>query len=776
MAFGGMNMSDGASDGELSDCRNLSARRFPLLAPRKGRRLLAQYGEASSAFEWDGKQAVVADGMLYYDGEAIDNVAPGEKQWAVVNTKLCIFPDKVCLDLTNRKFERLDAAVQTAPEDGNAVNVTVTGDSITAALNQRLRRDVKMSGFSGNAIGWSPSIYTYGREHEAFKACWDAEQKIWNFPEGMEKLSCFFGGYGDGRYGIDNESSGYQGMIGQIFIPKLENNAFSWVWGDPQKPVGDIERLPDKSLYNREGYYGVITGYYKDWTVDIYGGSQVSPTADFYQVGRENPLFSALLKPGDVVSITGTPYGLYDKERTTITDIEDETNTLRFAQETFRIIEAVYEKTEVNSAVEKNAYYQLKYAGKYYYFKAAQTLEQGQVLLLGGDKKTVQAWDPTEKRALWEVTATVYDERLNEVPSRTMQAVRFTQSATIQRDVPDLDFICESGNRLWGVSNNQKNRVYNSDTMEYEEYTSRCIYASALGDPTAFWQFKGVDTDSYQVAVGSEGNFTAICEYNEGVCCWKEGRLHRVLGSYPSEYYMSERALAGVQKGSHKSLVNINETLFYKGVSGVYAYGGGAPSLISSNFGEHRFWDAVAGSDGTQYFISMREGDEWQLLVYDTVSGLWLREDETRVIDFCLLDGRLRMLTEDGALLETGMETDTDRLSEDEPQAIEWSATFAPFAESGNHERKNYLRTLLRMEQGGGQVTVSVKRNGEWSEVKTLKDGENTAIVPIFPGRVDQLQIRLTGTAPCAVLSMAREYLAESIYAGENAVGPEMTQ
>ena len=66
--------------------------------------------------------------------------------------------------------------------------------------------------------------------------------------------------------------------------------------------------------------------------------------------------------------------------------------------------------------------------------------------------------------------------------------------------MPDLDFICESENRLWGCSNE-----------------TRTIYASALGDPTNFFSYQGLSTDSYAVAVGSEGRglsaaVLAVCD------------------------------------------------------------------------------------------------------------------------------------------------------------------------------------------------------------------------------------------------------------------------
>ena len=136
----------------------------------------------------------------------------------------------------------------------------------------------------------------------------------------------------------------------------------------------------------------------------------------------------------------------------------------------------------------------------------------------------------------------------------------------LERKVPDLTCICECDNRIWGAE-------------------GKTIYASALGDPTNFYVYDGVSTDSYAVAVGTEGEFTGCIAYSSTVLFWKENCLHKVLGSYPAQYEIYTYTVPGIQKGSEKSLAVINETLFYKGRNGVYAYSGGTPELLTENFG-----------------------------------------------------------------------------------------------------------------------------------------------------------------------------------------------
>lgn len=80
------------------------------------------------------------------------------------------------------------------------------------------------------------------------------------------------------------------------------------------------------------------------------------------------------------------------------------------------------------------------------------------------------------------------------------------------------------------------------------------------------------------MAVGTEGEFTGCIAYSSTVLFWKENCLHKVLGSYPAQYEIYTYTVPGIQKGSEKSLAVINETLFYKGRNGVYAYSGGTRS------------------------------------------------------------------------------------------------------------------------------------------------------------------------------------------------------
>lgn len=306
---------------------------------------------------------------------------------------------------------------------------------------------------------------------------------------------------------------------------------------------------------------------------------------------------------------------------------------------------------------------------------------------------------------------------------------------TIRRKVPNLTVICESSNRLWGADGNT-------------------IYASALGDPTNFYTYDGLDTDSYAVAVASEGDFTGCIGYGSAVLFFKEYRLYKILGSYPSQYTMYDYTVPGVKKGSEKSLRNLNEVIYYHGREGVYRYSGGAPELISENFGLRRFQNASAGAEGDRYYISMQDvtSKEWGLWVYDIQRGLWLQEDGSRCLDFAC----------DGGKLYAACGTDGVWLlnPDSSGETVEWSATLARMDETV-HDSKCYSRLTLRAEiQEGAWLQVEISCDGgPFQLVYTDHDTKaRVRDIPILPNRCDSFRVRLSGEGPVIIRSMVREY------------------
>ena len=109
----------------------------------------------------------------------------------------------------------------------------------------------------------------------------------------------------------------------------------------------------------------------------------------------------------------------------------------------------------------------------------------------------------------------------------------FTQDSglTLKRKVPDMDFLTECENRLWGCSS--KNHE---------------VYASKLGDPLNWNVFEGISTDSYAATIGSDGDFTAAATYSGYALFFKEHTIHKVYGNKPSNIQIHTQEAPGVMK------------------------------------------------------------------------------------------------------------------------------------------------------------------------------------------------------------------------------------
>lgn len=202
--------------------------------------------------------------------------------------------------------------------------------------------------------------------------------------------------------------------------------------------------------------------------------------------------------------------------------------------------------------------------------------------------------------------------------------VTITDEFTVSRRVPDMDFVCESNNRLWGCST-EKNE----------------IYASKLGDPTNFYAYEGISTDSFAVSVGSDGEFTACIPYRGYVLFFKENCVHKIYGQNPP-YTVTTSYIRGVERTSTKSLVRLNETLYYKSPTGVCAYEGGVPVDISEDLGEHSYSMAVGGALGSKYYICMSDNKgKRHLFCYDEKKAMWSREDDIDISFFALNNSNL---------------------------------------------------------------------------------------------------------------------------------------
>lgn len=316
---------------------------------------------------------------------------------------------------------------------------------------------------------------------------------------------------------------------------------------------------------------------------------------------------------------------------------------------------------------------------------------------------------------------------------------------TLKRLMPHMDFITESENRLWGCR-------YGTDV---NGNVVNEIYASKLGDFKNWNCFAGISTDSYVATVGTDGQFTGAITHLGYPIFFKENCMHKVYGNYPANYQIQTTHCRGVQKDCSKSLAIVNEVLYYKSRSAVCVYDGSLPVEISSALGDMTYTNAVAGTIRNKYYISMMDDNgEYQLFVYDTKRGLWHREDNTHVIDFCTCRGELYYIESGNTKIKTILGSGTPDTS-----LISW------MAESGiigtDLPDKKYISRLdVRMKLTvGTRVYFYIEYDscGKWEHLFTMTGIKLQSFpISIRPRRCDHMRIRIEGDGEAKIFSICK--------------------
>lgn len=310
---------------------------------------------------------------------------------------------------------------------------------------------------------------------------------------------------------------------------------------------------------------------------------------------------------------------------------------------------------------------------------------------------------------------------------------------SVERSCPDLDFVLEYNNRLWGVSNKDNT-----------------IYACKLGDPTNWAYFQNTTMDSYYAEQGTDGEWTGCAAYPTHLLFFKEDYIHKVYGSKPSTYQIETAQCHALEKGCSKSIAIINETVLYKSRLGIMAYAGGVPQLISENFGTDVYTDAIAGTDGIKYYVSVLRKGLPELLVFDMERFLWHKEDSVRARDFAYHNGKLLFISDsDNKIYEMASENPMP-----EETDIQWYAELGPFDEY-LEDKKVYSRLKMRLsfaKMSELSVMISID-GGEWEHLaRYINDRDKTEMLPIVPRRCDKFAIRLEGKGYCRIDSFVRIY------------------
>ena len=333
-------------------------------------------------------------------------------------------------------------------------------------------------------------------------------------------------------------------------------------------------------------------------------------------------------------------------------------------------------------------------------------------------------------------------------------------------DLPDMDYVIEAQNRLWGCKYGTVNGKLVNE-----------IYASALGRFDVWHKFAGVSTDSYAASVGSDGRWTGAVNYQGYPLFFKEDRMHKVYVSASGAHRIQEYTMRGVQPGGAKSLAVVNGVLFYKARDCVCAYdGSGAPTDVSEKLNLDSLSRpgsttsiAAAYRDKYYLYLQMSTPPGSRLLVLDTRRGAWYRES--------LPNGSITDFTEHfGSLLcaaygieEIAHDNQVSELIGTEEGNVAWSCETGLIGYS-TVEQKYVSRFNIRMslaQDAYMDVLVQYDSDGVWHNQGRIQGvGTRTFMLPVRPRRCDHFRIRLDGIGDVRIYSFAKIFEAGSdVYA-----------
>ncbi len=331
------------------------------------------------------------------------------------------------------------------------------------------------------------------------------------------------------------------------------------------------------------------------------------------------------------------------------------------------------------------------------------------------------------------------------------EAFSQTESLKISRKLPEMDFYCESGNRVWGCS---------SENNE--------IYCSKLGDPKNWNCFMGIASDSYAVTVGTDGEFTGAVSYKGYVLFFKEGCVHKIYGVNPP-FTVNTSYIRGVAKGSEKSLVTVNETLYYKSPNGIVMYDGGLPISISEAFGNDYYFDAVAGALKNKYYVCMTNKENERILfVYDEAKNIWHKEDKINIKEFITNNCNLFFIAEKDEIKKLYLADVVNKYGNfsGELSGFFIEDDFNWFAETGLWgldlpEKKYYSNINIRLtgeKNSELNIYFQFNSNGEWIKKGEFKINKTGSINLSFQTpRCDHLKIKFEGKGEIKIFSISRK-------------------
>lgn len=477
----------------------------------------------------------------------------------------------------------------------------------------------------------------------------------------------------------------------------------------------------------------------------------LSPRARRYTVRKDMGTANGIFSAGKLYEVYGTKLYINGEEKTIVADSEKTfcalgERVLIFPDKivcekdgTIKPMEASYAAAGLKFgngtyADEKAAANSITTTGAAFPFNVGDA-----VTISGCTKETYNNRTPIIREISEDKKTLRFYENTFRLPDG-QESITEPGTVTLNRSVPDMDFVCTNENRVWGCKGDS-------------------IFASKLGDPYNWNVFDGLSTDAFSVESGTAGAFTACVSYLGYPCFFKEDKIFKMYGTVPTNFQLMSSAVLGVMRGSHKSLAVAGETLYYLSKVGIMAYSGGMPRCISHTLGDDvRLSDAVGGSDGLNYYVSLKEDGKAALYCYSSENGVWHKEDTLAVVQMAYSGGIMALV--DGGCVLLGNPADIPTGATREGAVIS-EAEFADY-DGGSFDAKHVQRVRARLEcEKGATVVFLVKFDGgAWEEVDRCGAQEKDVFTLDCPiRRCDHFRLKIKATGEYRLYALEYEYV-----------------
>lgn len=724
--FLGLNRGLSIADGEMADMKNMSSDHYPVLSTRRSRGKPVFPVEGGGRTNFDGvvsgmlgtdRVIVCSGGKVYMDGVEvpIELNAEEPKHLVSMGAYVCIWPDKKYFNIANSTDYGDMGSKWTAPDYAEITAMMCRKDGTDYDMESITVSDTAPAEPEDQAF-W---LDTSG-ENDVLKQ-YSAMYKEW-----VQVATTYIKIQADG-IGKGLKESDVVHLSG---VRSINNDAI-----EPLDGEGGEETLtfPTPDFYLYSPFY--TTGN---------GSSAVSTKADV----RTNTVTFKVEGIPDGAAVTGAqlsfyvPGTLYGAKQLSV-------NGTRLKEASQNTVDVdVTGNGEVNCKFVFQSNNTATVSGKHGASAQFQNITLTVTYKVTGGGTEDNEADRKQLEAL-NTTNAIYGcgDNYIIVAGLLHNVHALANTLTVEMKIPDLDYVCEANNRLWGCSYASVDGALTNEI--------RCC---ALGDFRNWYKFEGTSMDSYVMSVGSDGPFTGAYSLQGVPLIFKEDAMHKISGTQPSNFTLNTVKCRGVQDGSWQSLAVVNEYLFYKARSDIMVYDGAMPYSVSEKLGTERFHDAVGGAYRDKYYVCMRDDDvRYHLYVYDTAKGLWHKEDERKIPFMASADGDLVMAMENA----NGTELLTVGNQSGDKEMFPWSVTFGVYGYAS--ERAKYLsRFNIRAQlENGSEMTFEIQydSSGKWEKVGTMRAKTlQTFMLPIIPHRCDHCQIRISGVGAVSIYSIARVY------------------